>query len=262
MPIFQCSHVAIGKYDFTKKHLQAMKIILKYTWQIICCVLVILLLLLFLSKCSTSNQANQDTVSAVAQNRIENLESNISILESENYVFRMAQDSLLQRNNELSKEIFQKEAKIAQIASNYAELKNKVKELPNDSAVGLFLDRADCSEFPVLKYDADYIMPIEPIRFYNLMAVDFDEVKETAFVLMQQYKSRSEQVELLNKVIDSKGRETTNLNLIINDKDGIIIQKDKQIVSGKKQLKAQKFKTVLVGIGGVLGIITAVAVSL
>jgi hypothetical protein len=218
-----------------------------------------LLIMLFISKCSTSKQADQNVISAVAQNRIENLENNIAILENENYVFRMTQDSLIQRNKELSKDIFKKEAKIAQIASNAAKEKNRVKELPADSAASLFLDRADCSEFPVLKYDADFIIPIEPIRFYNLMAVDFDQVKETTYVLMQQYKHRVEQIDNLNKVIESKDQENENLNSIVNDKDGIIIQKDKQIVSEHKKLRQQKVKTFLIGGAGLVLIGAALA---
>lgn len=210
------------------------------------------IVLLIINKCSTSKQADQNTISAVAQNIIDAKNSNIAILQKQNLSIRQAQDSLLLINSGLNEQIHQKDVKIAYIASNAAKEKNRVKELPADSAAILFLARANCSELIVLKYDAKYIMPIEPIRFYNLMAVDFDELKALHQNLSEQYGIRILQVNNLNKVIDSKDQEAENLNTIINDKDGIIIQKDKQIVSEHKKLKQQKIKTYLVGTAGVI----------
>lgn len=209
--------------------------------------IIALLVLLFISKCSNSKQAIQNTDQAVSQNRIETPESNVAILEKQNLTYRQSQDSLILINTSLNKQIIQKDNKLAQIALNSVKVKDSIRNLPDDSAVGLFLDRADCSEFPVLKRDTGYIAPIEAIRFYNDLAVDFDALRATNQALVDQNNIRMLQVKNLNKIIESKSKENDNLSKINNDKDGVIVEKDKQIVSVKKQLKTEKRKKYWVG---------------
>ena len=174
---------------------------------IIIAVLVLTVIILVISKCSTSKQADQNTISEVAQNRIDNLESNITALENQNLGYHSVQDSLVLINKGLNKEIYKERTKYAQIALKYDREKQRVKELTNDSAAGLFLDRADCSEFPVLKYDTDYIIPIEPIRFYNLLAVDFDKLNEDYIVCRNETRIQQVQIKTLESLNDSKGDE-------------------------------------------------------
>lgn len=214
--------------------------------------IIALLVLLFISKCSNLKQAIQNIDQAVSKNRIEILESNVAILEKQNLTYRQSQDSLILIDNSLNKLITQKEAKYAQIASIYADLKNKVKELNNDSTAGLFLDRADCTEFPVLKYDTNYIMPIEPIRFYNLMSVDFDELKAQHQNLQGKYDIKVLQVKNLIKIIDGKEDHIANLDKTIESQKLIETEKDKQIQSEHKKYKQQKVKTFLVGGAGLV----------
>jgi len=215
-------------------------------------IVILAALLLFVSQCSRTKQEVATNNDQIAQNRIEALQDNIALLEKREIAYVAAQDSMSRINAALNRLIAQKDAKYAHIASIAAEEKNRVRELPDDSAAGLFLDRADCSEFPVLAYDSNYIIPIEPIRFYNLMAVDFDELKAIHHNLQDQYSIRVLQVRNLNGIIDKQSQRIDNLSEAINEKDGIIIQKDKQIVSGKKLLKQQKIKTFTAGAAGIL----------
>ena len=219
---------------------------------ILSAVILALLVLLLLSKCSTKKQANQDLISAVSQNQIENNALQIAKLEGENKALRSASDSLISVNASLNKQIYINREKASQIALKYAEEKNRVKELTNDSAAGLFLDRADCIEYPVKAYDSDYIVPVESIRFYNLLAVDCDEMKIQLLNQSLENDYLSKQVINCNRIVELKENENANLREVINEKDGINIEKDKQIIAGKRKLKAQKFKTVLVGAGGLI----------
>lgn len=200
----------------------------------------------------SSGQNDQTVISAVAQNKIENLESDIADLQSENKGYKSIQDSLIQRNKELSILIEAKEAKYAVIALNYVKEKNRVKELSGDSAVGLFLDRADCTEYPIVKYDEDYIIPIDPIRYYNILAVDFDESLAVNQNLRDENSIRILQIKTLNQLIDTKDNETQTLNRIIVAKNGIIAMQNTRIEATQNKLRKQKAKTYFVGAAGVV----------
>lgn len=216
-------------------------------------------LVVFLVKCNSDKQAEYNTNSAVAQNRIETLESGIATFENQIIGYHAVQDSLIQRNKDLNRLLIQNEQKYAVIALKYVKEKNRVKELPNDSAVGLFLDVAACSEVPVMKYDCAYIIPIEPIRFYNLAIVSMDELKEVNWTLRNEIGLKQLMIDSQGELIKVKDKEAGNLNKIIENKDGIIQQKDGQILNTEKKYKKQITKTyIAIGVGAVLLTLTAI----
>jgi len=210
-------------------------------------------------KLFSDSQKRNEISSAVAQDRIENLESNVAQLEEMNIGFHAVQDSLIQRNKTLSKDIDRERKKYAVIALKYEIERSRVKELPDDSAVGLFLDVADCSEVPVMKYDSAYIIPIEPIRFYNDAIVSMDELKEVNQVLKHEAGLKQLLIDSQGQVIISQDQEKKNLNEIINDKDKIIQNKTTQVDAGEKKYRKQVIKTyIAVGVGAVAVVLVAV----
>ena len=120
----------------------------------------IILALAICFKIVTDIQAKHKTSIAVSQNRIETLESNVTDLESQTIGYKAVQDSLFTINKALNRLLIQNRAKYAVIEAKYNSERSKVQELPDDSAAGLFLDRADCSEVPVLKYEDNYLIRI------------------------------------------------------------------------------------------------------
>lgn len=215
-------------------------------------VIALLILLLVLNKCASNKQDQQNISSAVSQNQIENLQSALAVLENKETAYRLTQDSLLSINASLNKQLITNRGKLAQIALNYEIERQKVKELPNDSAAALFLDRADCYEFPVMQYDSNYLIPIEPIRFYNTLAIDFDEQVAVSGNLMKENKIYMLQVKNLNRIIDNKETRINDLNEIVKNHKLIEIEKDKQIQSEHKKYKQQRVKTFLTGAGGLI----------
>ena len=215
-------------------------------------VIALLILLLVLNKCASNKQDQQNISSAVSQNQIENLQSALAVLENKETAYRLTQDSLLSINASLNKQLITNRGKLAQIALNYEIERQKVKELPNDSAAALFLDRADCYEFPVMQYDSNYLIPIEPIRFYNTLAIDFDEQVAVNGNLMKENKIYMLQVKNLNRIIDNKETRINDLNEIVKNHKLIEIEKDKQIQSEHKKYRQQRVKTFLTGAGGLI----------
>ena len=215
-------------------------------------VIALLILLLVLNKCASNKQDQQNISSAVSQNQIENLQSALAVLENKETAYRLTQDSLLSINASLNKQLITNRGKLAQIALNYEIERQKVKELPNDSAAALFLDRADCYEFPVMQYDSNYLIPIEPIRFYNTLAIDFDEQVAVSGNLMKENKIYMLQVKNLNRIIDNKETRINDLNEIVKNHKLIEIEKDKQIQAEHKKYKQQRVKTFLTGAGGLI----------
>mgnify|MGYP000977402892 CR=1 FL=1 len=215
-------------------------------------IIALLILLLVLNKCASNKQDQQNISSAVSQNQIENLQSALAVLENKETAYRLTQDSLLSINASLNKQLITNRGKLAQIALNYEIERQKVKELPNDSAAALFLDRADCYEFPVMQYDSNYLIPIEPIRFYNTLAIDFDEQVAVNGNLMKENKIYMLQVKNLNRIIDNKETRINDLNEIVKNHKLIEIEKDKQIQAEHKKYKQQRVKTFLTGAGGLI----------
>jgi hypothetical protein len=214
--------------------------------------IAVLLILLFISRCSRSKQDQESSVSQVAQNRIENLEANIAKLEGREIVYRTSQDSMIRINEALNRLLIQNRAKYAVIALNYEKEKQRVKDLPDDTAVGLFLDRADCGEVQIKKYDDDYLISIEPVRFYNDLAVGFDEQISINKNLRTETRIYTVKIKTLDEIISGKEMHISDLNAKIEAFKSIESEKDKQIVAEQKKIKQQKVKTYLVGAGGLI----------
>jgi len=201
-------------------------------------ILALLIYILVARGCDSTT--DQDVISAVAQNQIENLQANVVDLENQNTGYHAVQDSLLKFNRALSSLLVKERKKYAVIEAKYSEEKQRIKELPNDSAAALFLDRADCSEFPVMLYDSTYLIPIEPIRFYNLLAVDFDQAKETNIVQKKELIIQAVQINSLIKISDNKSDQIIALNKLVDTHKLVIAEKDKQLAATQKKMKVQK----------------------
>jgi len=119
------------------------------------------IILLVANKLNNNRKAKLEIERAVAQNKIENLESNVTTLENQNLGYKSTQYTLLHLNNILNAEIYHTRQKYQQIALKYVKLKDNVKALPADSVASLFLSRAGNND-TVKKYEDKYIIPEIP----------------------------------------------------------------------------------------------------
>lgn len=190
----------------------------------------------------TQSQKRNEISTAVSQNKIEILEATNENLETQIIGYNALQDSLVLIGKSLNRQLGKERAKYALIASNYAELKAKVKQLPDDSAVGMFLDRADCP-VPVVKYDSMYLIPIEAIGFHNVLAYDLDEQRAVNMVLRQEITVLELSGKTFERLAASQAAEVGTLQSVIGNIEAIGKEKDKQIRDGEKLLKKQKVKT-------------------
>ena len=225
-----------------------MKTILKYLWQI---AFVLLLVIFIIYKYNNAKQAGENIQSAVAENEIKNLVSQIDQHKANEKAYMAVQDSLLHANDVLNEQLTRQRAKVAQTAAKYETERSKVKELPADSAAGLFLDRADCPD-PVLKYENDYLVPSEAITFYNVMAVDFDEQKEVNINLATENEIKTRQIYTLDAIIQNSNKRIDEFTRITEDQQKIIDRKDLQVKAEHKKYRQQRIKTILTSAGGIV----------
>lgn len=165
-----------------------------------------------------------------------------------------ALNASLQSNIKQSdKEIIKERRKRAVIEAKYAEQLARVQHLPDDSAVGLFLDKSDTGEHSILMYDSLYLIPIEPIRAYNDLAVGYDYLAESNQSLIRESLIQSQEIKDLKNVIQNDSVIVSNLENIIkghNQLNGICVGENERL---KKQLRKQKFRTgVAWGVGAVV----------
>lgn len=110
-----------------------------------------------------------------------------------------AEDSLIQIARNSARKARQEAAQRTIIENEYKALSDRLNAITDDSAAGLFLDRADCSEYPVRCIDSAYLAPVEAIRFYNDMAYSHDRltllnrslVSENGYILKQAESAQS-----------------------------------------------------------------------
>ncbi len=216
---------------------------------------------LLVTRCSTKQQNEAVITDAVASEHLDYLQAENESLKLQITGYKTAQDSLRINIASLNKELVQKELQRAEIASKYAAEKARLRKLPNDSAVGYFLDRADCGECPIVKYDSSYLVEIDPIRFYNDLAVGFDEQVAVNANLRRESEVKSMVIKDLSSVNNMKDREIEILNKIIVNDSLTGSYKDIQITAGEKMYKAEKLKhTVTKIVAGAVIVIEAVTI--
>lgn len=231
-----------------------MKNAIKYLPYIL---IFVLLFLLIINKCATNRQQSADIGISVSENQIENLNQTVKILEAREVGYSNTVDSMMRINSALNRRIIENRNKLIDINKLYEKELTRVQQLPDDSAVGLFLDTSDCPDCEIIKYDSGYIVPLESIQFYNLMAVDFDNLKMVN-------RNNEEDIIILNTKCKNNdftisAQETLNKALRddITANKGIIAEKDKQVNMWAKKYQKQRIKTVLIGVGGVIAFISA-----
>ena len=169
-------------------------------------------------------------------------------------------------NDSLVLRVSQIERSRAGIADRYLRLKKeyeaereRIEELPDDSAAAIFLDRAELTEVPVSKIDSMYLVPVEAIGFYNIMSVDFDHCINVSRLQQDENRLLVSQIGTMYKALDIKDITISDLNKIIASDSIIITSHEATIKAQKKQLRRAKTKGVIaVTVGAALGVLCIV----
>jgi len=132
-----------------------------------------ILLSLFIRSCATKQQHNQDVISAVAQSKIDELNSKIKYKEAAILLYEKSEDSLWSIVKKQNVELDRVKQKNKETEAKYNKERNKVKELYAEDAVDLFLTNTEQLEFPVIQFEdsTKYVIPIHSIEYANVMAV-------------------------------------------------------------------------------------------
>ncbi len=200
------------------------------------------LLLFFTRSCANKQQQRQEMISAIAQSKIDALQSDIKNKEKQLYYHKIAEDSLWATLNTVNSQLSTYKAKYAVIASDLAtEIKNN-HELTNDESVKLFVDNSGCDTIGERSE-----VPVCSIRFYNDIHSELKSTKNTVSVLVSESDKKDSKIALLDEIIIEKDNQNKELVGIVSDSKGIIGQQSVQIEADKKILRQQKFKTWAVG---------------
>ncbi len=164
------------------------------------------------------------------------------------------QDSLILHYKSLLSVTHTLKQKYAHISAKYEIERNKVMELTGSESVNLFLDKTEQPEFPVLKYSDDqdsiYLIPLTSIEYANVAFVDLSEQIEVNVNLRKEVQTVYLSNQTLSKLVKSIDAENVLLQENNTKADLIIAEKDKQIKAENQKYKAQRVKTLVVGIAG------------
>lgn len=159
-----------------------------------------------------------------------------------------AEDSLIRLANNSAQKATQERKKRTQIEIEYKALSGRLNAITDDSAAGLFLDRADCSEYPVRCIDSAYLAPVEAIRFYNDMAYSHDRLALLNRSLISENGHILKQAESVQSAYDT-------CRARVGEYIGIIDLKDKMLDS--EYGKNKKLSKTVFGLG-VLSVVLVV----
>ena len=180
----------------------------------------------------------------ISTGKIEVFQANTERLEMEAKGYKAIGDSLKFRIQERDEIIKGWQGKYAKLDKKYTEKAQQIKELPEEAQVELFLDRADCGEFPILKYEENYIAPIEAIGFYNILANDFDQVSEANELQKGEILLYRSQLNNYGNLLVAKDNELSTQGQIIENQNKIDSERINQLATKDKQMKAEKRKVV------------------
>jgi len=215
----------------------------------------IVLVAIIMMKVTSNQQAQFNETNAVLRDRSETLQATNEQLENQITGHNAVSDSLLANIRTQSNVLLQYQRKYAVIALKYETERNRVKEVTDQEAVEIFLDRADCSEVPVLKYDSNYLIPIEPIRFYNDVLIGFDEQVETNRTLRGEVYDKGVQIVNYER-LTTEQKETIQAQTELNRNTSIMLSNaEKQIANTEKKLKRERVKKYVVGVVGLVWIV-------
>jgi len=218
----------------------------------------IALVAIIMMKVTSNQQAQFNETNAVLRDRSETLQATNEQLENQITGHKAVSDSLISTIRTQNIVLDRYKTKYAVIALKYETERNRVKEVTDDEAAGIFLDRADCSEVPVLKYnDSAYLIPIEPIRFYNDVLIGFDEQVETNRTLRGEVYDKGVQIVNYEK-LTMEQKATIQAQTELNRNTSVMLSNaEKQIANTEKKLKRERVKKYVVGVVGLVGIVVA-----
>lgn len=225
---------------------------------------VALIIIIVISKCNSDRQQQNEVNNAVLQTENSQLSDANLALQQQLHAHKWIEDSLTEALKEKDKQLVKLDKKLAVMASNYATELNRVQELNDEDAVGLFLDNSDCGELPILRYkkdnDSGYIIPICPIRTYNDMKVGYDMLGDNNRLLQAKIVIYKGQVDDLTGIATQRGERIIILDSINKNHEEIETNLNKQIKNEKDNYKREKRRTALVGISGAILIVGALLI--
>jgi hypothetical protein len=219
---------------------------------IIAVAVLIIVFLLSMRNCSNNRQDDQTVISAVAQSKIDQLQTDNDALKSSVKASQSAIDSLQTIIKTKDGKIATLNTKVAYIASNYEKEKNRLQLLTDNDAVAEFLDASDCGEQPIIKYDSMFLIDICPIRNANDIRAGFDMQVNVNQVLQDKLRISESKASDYNGIIAGKDKQLTDALQLNSNSEKIITEKDKQIVAEHKKFRQQKVKTWITGGIGVV----------
>jgi hypothetical protein len=206
-------------------------------------------------KVMNNQQQKYDLDTAVLKDRSETLEATNAELEIQITGHKAVSDSLVSTIRTQNIVLDRYKTKYAVIALKYETERNRVKEVTDDEAAGIFLDRADCSEVPVLKYDSNYLIPIEPIRFYNDVLIGFDEQVETNRTLRGEVYDKGVQIVNYERLTTEQKATILAQTELNRNTSQMLMNSDKQLANTEKKLKRERVKKYVVGVVGLVGMV-------
>ena len=133
---------------------------------IIAAVILILAVLLIITNCQKKKIPAQ---SSELQLQNERLNSKIA-QDSIKMLGHLSLNKALQATNkELQYEVSQEQQLRKQAQQQYTQERNKLSALTPDEAMKLFLTSSGQYSFPVLRYDTNYIAPLQSIKYHNMI---------------------------------------------------------------------------------------------
>jgi hypothetical protein len=219
---------------------------------IIAVAVLVLVLLLSIRNCTNNNQDRQSVVDAVAQSKIDNLQNILTEKDSEITSNKQTILSLYNLIRSKDSSLYLKDKKIAHSEAKLSIELKKNHGLTDEESIIQFMDNSGYSDSTVTKYENRYNVPICAIRFYNDVKSNLDMQTDVNSILVSKIKDQEEKALFLGKVIEVKDEDIS----LLTDKgiayEGVIAEKDKQIVAEHKMYKQQKVKTWVTGGIGVI----------
>lgn len=216
-------------------------------------VVIVLAILFGINKCNSKRQQNADIDIRILQSENKALQANNTSLKTQLYAHKQREDSLWELVLANNERIALLNKKVNKLAANYATEIDRLEALPDDEAVVEFLDNSNCPATPILKHDSSYMIPICPIRTYNNIKAGYDMQTDVNLLLQKKVDEQSSKIYNLSSIVTERGNQISLLDSINGNHLQIETGLTNQVKAEHSKYKAQKRKTILVGIaGGVL----------
>ena len=232
-----------------------MKTIQKY-YPLILAIIVILIAWRIITNIRHSAEISK----AISADRITRLESDNAVLLSDTTAIHTSNRALESDNSYLIAALHQSEAKRSQIALKLEIERSKLSAESDSGTVRRFLDQTGYKSLPVQKYDSLYLIPASSAKQSNIERAELAASGESNRELTGQIGMQSGHINNLNAEVSNKDKEITILNSVNENHVTIESELKSEVKAERKKFRGQRVKTVLVGIGGVIGIIVTVLI--